>query len=253
MNTPALEVQDASKSFPRADGTTLQAFSRISFSVRRGELVSLIGPSGCGKTTLLECIAGLILPDEGIIHVEGERTAPGRVGYMTQTDVLLPWRTVLDNVIIPLELKSLPLVQARNEGRALLKTFGLKGFETSSPDKLSGGMRQRAALARTYLAKHNILLLDEPFGRLDALTRGEMQAWFLDVWERERKTVLFVTHDVDEAILLSDRVFVLSPRPGTVAEEITISLPRPRMLTDTTLPAFGLLREKILKALNVIK
>jgi len=249
---PILEIRNLSKTFANgSDG--IPALRCVDFSVNPQEIVSILGPSGCGKTTLLECITGLCLPNEGSVYIKGEQATgrTGMSGYMTQSDVMLPWYSVLDNVSLPLVLNSTPQARAREEALNVLRHFGLEVFSSAHPASLSGGMRQRAALARTYLTKQELLVLDEPFGRLDALTRSEMQTWFLRIWEQEKKTVLMVTHDIDEALLLSDRVLVFTPRPGAIVEEIMVTLPRPRPLITTTLPAFGSLKEKALKALHI--
>jgi len=250
---PILEVRNLSKTYAHEQGD-IKALDRVTLGVNERELVSIVGPSGCGKTTCLECIAGLLLPDAGDIYLQGRLVTgqSGHTGYMTQSDVMLPWRTVLDNMIIPLEIADTEQIVAREQGKQLFSEFGLEGFESRAPHELSGGMRQRAALARTYLTNRAILLLDEPFGRLDALTRSQMQAWFLKTWENERKTVLLVTHDVDEALLLSDRVYVFTARPGRVAEEIAVLIPRPRNLTVTTTPDFGALKQRTFHALNLL-
>jgi ABC-type nitrate/sulfonate/bicarbonate transport system ATPase subunit len=202
----------------------------ISLSVASEGFVTLIGPSGSGKSTLLNIICGLMQPDAGEILLHG-RLAPdriGRVGYMPQRDLLLPWRSVLDNVLLGPEVMGRDMVEARREALELLPLFGLDGFEEHYPATLSGGMRQRAALLRTFLCHQEIVLLDEPFGALDALTRRTMRRWLLGVWARFRQAVILVTHDVDEAIYLADRVYVFSARPGRIVDEVSIDLPRPR-------------------------
>jgi ABC-type nitrate/sulfonate/bicarbonate transport system ATPase subunit/protein associated with RNAse G/E len=234
-----LELHHVGKTF-HAERMTVRALADISFGVRPGEFVTIIGPSGSGKSTLFNIIVGLLNPDEGEVWLDGS-PAPdrlGRVGYMPQRDLLLPWRTVIDNAIIPQELAGVPGELARRRARELLSPFGLKDFGDAYPASLSGGMRQRAALLRTVLAERDILLLDEPFGALDALTRRELQDWLLEMWRQFGQTVLFVTHDVEEALYLADRVIVLSPRPGRVREMLTVDLPRPRRRTMVAMPAF---------------
>lgn len=225
-----LKIEGIYKGFLQPDETRLPVLEGISMEAKEGELVSLVGPSGCGKSTLLEIIAGLTVPDRGKIWIRGEEVTgkKGRVSYMPQNDLLFPWRTILDNVVLPLQLSGVSTSKAREEGRKLLPLFGLEGFAESYPSMLSGGMRQRAALLRTYMIRKDPILLDEPFGRLDAMTRAEMQNWLLDIWEKMRRTILLVTHDVEEAIFLSDRIYLLSPRPGRVIKEINVPLPRPR-------------------------
>lgn len=226
---PCLEVRGVSKTFQNG-GRTVRALDNISFAAQPGEFVTIIGPSGSGKSTLFNLITGLAQPDSGEIRFDCGIVArrAGRVGYMPQRDLLLPWRTVLGNVILGPELDGRSRREARREARELLPLFGLDGFADSYPDALSGGMRQRAALLRTFLTGRDVLLLDEPFGALDALTRRELQRWLLDVWQRFGKTILFITHDVEEAVFLADRVLVFSARPGRIARELYVDLPRPR-------------------------
>ena len=244
---PKLVLNNISKTF--YDPQELKTLDHVSITLHDGELVSILGPSGCGKSTLLEIIAGLYVPDEGEILLDGEDLTgqKGRVSYMTQNDIMFPWRKVIDNVIIPLELQGIKKNIARKEALSHLKTFGLEKFAHAYPATLSGGMRQRASLLRTYLCKKDIMLLDEPFGRLDALTKIQLQQWFLEIWEHAKKSVLFVTHDIDEAIFLSDRIYILSALPGTVAAEIAIPLKRPRSLQITTHPDFMSIKKKILE------
>ncbi len=232
-----LAVDSLSKTFDstsrRGSGGVVEAVVDLTFQVEAGEFLTIIGPSGCGKSTLLRLLAGLVQPDSGQISLQGQflpdaSDRQGRFGYMPQRDTLLPWRTVLENVILGVELAGGSLDSAREEARQLLPLFGLDGFENNWPSTLSGGMRQRAALLRTFLAGYDILLLDEPFGALDALTRRMLQQWLLGVRTRFSKTILFITHDIDEALLLGDRVLVFSPRPGRITADLTIDLPHPR-------------------------
>lgn len=224
-----------------ADGRRFDALDGVTFSVAESEFVTLVGPSGSGKSTLFNLIVGLLQPDAGEIRIDGQ-PAPdriGRFGFMPQRDLLLPWRTVLDNVITPLELHGVERDEARRRARPYLPRFGLEGFEGVYPAALSGGMRQRAALLRSFLSDSDVLLLDEPFGALDALTRRRMQDWLLGVWTEFRQTILFITHDVDEAVYLADRVIALSSRPGRVTRQVVIDLPRPRNLLMVGRPEFG--------------
>ena len=228
-----LKTAPASASGRRAALPVVQAVVDLTFQVGAGEFLTVIGPSGCGKSTLLRLLAGLEQPDAGQIILRGQplpRAADrqGRFGYMPQRDSLLPWRTVLDNVILGPELAGGSREAARADALELLPLFGLDGFENVWPSALSGGMRQRAVLLRTFLADYEILLLDEPFGALDALTRRGLQQWLLGVRTRFQKTILFITHDIDEALLLGDRVLVFSPRPGRIAADLAIDLPHPR-------------------------
>jgi ABC-type nitrate/sulfonate/bicarbonate transport system ATPase subunit len=250
--TAPIVIRDVSKTF-RVDGRVVRALHHISVQAESQEFVTLIGPSGCGKSTLLDLICGLMTPDAGEILLHGDADAPrlGRIGYMPQRDLLLPWRNVMDNLLLGPEVMRQDLAAARQEAKELLPLFGLEGFEDHYPATLSGGMRQRAALMRTFLCKQEIVLLDEPFGALDALTRRAMRRWLLDVWARFRQTLIFVTHDVDEAIFLGDRVVVLSPRPGTVILDVPVPLPRPRNEAMVSLPEFAALRRDLLSALGL--
>jgi ABC-type nitrate/sulfonate/bicarbonate transport system ATPase subunit len=246
-----IELKGISKRF-RVNGVPLKALHDVNLRAEAGEFVSLIGPSGCGKSTLFNIVCGLLEPDEGQVLMDGQPLPQrrGAVGYMHQKDLLLPWRRVLDNVILGPELRGQNLDASRREARELLPLFGLEGFANAFPAVLSGGMKQRAALLRTLLTHRDVLLLDEPFGALDALTRMELQKWLLGVWARFRKTILFITHDVDEAIFLSDRVYVMTPRPGHVKLAQPIHLPRPRDHAIKASPEFAVLRHKLLGALT---
>ena len=229
-----VEIQAVSKSFHKTvkDNTTeIKALSDVSLSVRENEFVSIIGPSGCGKTTLLKIIDGLIPYDSGKIVIAGKPvTAPGPDrAVVFQSFALLPWRTVLANVEFSLELRQLPKEERAKTARDYLKRVGLTDFENHYPHELSGGMQQRAGLARALAVNPAILLMDEPFGAVDAQTRQLLQEELLELWQRERKTVIFVTHSMDEAVYLSDRVVVMTPRPGKVAEILDVPLPRPRV------------------------
>jgi ABC-type nitrate/sulfonate/bicarbonate transport system ATPase subunit len=230
----------------------MPALRDVSLELFEGEFVSLVGPSGCGKTTLLKILAGLMAPSAGEALLDGAEAGEllGRVGYMPQDDQLMPWRTTLDNLTLGLELAGTPRAEARTRARQELDLFGLQGFEQRWPSALSGGMRQRAALLRTFLAGRDVLLLDEPFGALDALTREAMREWLLGVWEADRKTILLVTHDVEEALFLSDRVYVLSGRPGQIRATLAVPLPRPRTLELASRPEFVALKEQLLAPLR---
>lgn len=247
----ALELNHLAKSFPAAGGSVM-ALADVDLVAAPGEFVTIIGPSGCGKSTLFNIVAGLDEPDAGTIMLAGQAGGSrlGQVAYMPQKDLLLPWRTTLDNVVLPLEIRGVPRAEARRRALALFPQFGLAGFERAYPATLSGGMRSRAAFLRTVLADGKLLLLDEPFGALDALTRGQMQEWLLAVWERERRTTLFITHDVDEAIFLADRLYVMTPRPGRIAFTTTVPLPRPRLPEMLTAPAFVELKATLLATLR---
>jgi len=237
-------------------GRALQALDDISFDVYDGEFVALIGPSGSGKSTLLDIISGLFAQTAGDVALDGA-VAPltsrlGRTAYMRQRDLLLPWRTAVDNAALALEVHRVPHKEARRIAAERFPEFGLAGFEDAYPAQLSGGMRQRVAFLRTVLADRPLLLLDEPFGALDALNRVALQAWLLDLWERERRAVLLVTHDVDEAIFLADRVVVLSARPGRIERIERIDLPRPRRRDVVTSTRFLGHRAVLLEALGLL-
>jgi ABC-type nitrate/sulfonate/bicarbonate transport system ATPase subunit len=249
--SPKIELQGIGHTF-FLDGRPLPVLQGIDLRVYPGEFVSLIGPSGCGKSTLLNIIAGLEEPTLGGIRSDGQsaRRRLGYVGYMHQKDLLLPWRTVLDNAILGLELRGVPRPKARRQALELVEQFGLKGFEGTYPSLLSGGMRQRAAFLRTVLADQEVILLDEPFGALDALTRANMQEWLLQLWESWGKTVLLVTHDVEEALLLSDRVYVMTARPGRVKMVLTVELSRPRRYDMVTEEAFVRMKAQVVEALR---
>ena len=248
---PKLRVESLAKSFP-VEGRREQVLDGVDLSVDAGGFISIIGPSGCGKSTLLNIVAGLDQPETGAVALDGDRTASrlGRVGYMQQKDLLLPWRTVLDNAILGLELQGVPRSQARRRALELTESFGLKGFEGQYPVALSGGMRQRAAFLRTMLLGQDLVLLDEPFGALDALTRVQMQEWLLELWDSMSSTIVLITHDVDEALLVSDRVYVLTARPGRVKMVLDVDLPRPRSHEAVTQPDFTGLKAKLLAALR---
>ncbi len=249
---PRIEFRHISKTFSGV-GNTFPALKDVSFKVMPGEFVTIIGPSGSGKSTLFNLCVGLLKPDEGEILIDGEKTLnrAGIVGYMPQRDLLLPWRNVLENVLVPLEIQGLSGSESRQKALEMLPHFGLEGFEREYPSALSGGMRQRAALLRTWLMGRSTLLFDEPFGALDALTRKELQDWLLKACREFERTVLFITHDVEEAIYLADRVIVLSARPGRIKRELPISLPRPRHLRMITDPEFGRLERELLIELGL--
>ena len=233
-------------------GGVFEALAPVSLSIPQGRFVSLIGPSGCGKSTLFNIVAGLLEPTGGRVRIDGgDATGTiGRVGYMLQKDLLLPWRTVLDNVVLGMEIQGIPLRAARERALPLLRRYGLSGFELAYPNALSGGMRQRAALLRTLLFDTDIVLLDEPFGALDAQTKLQMQEWLLQLWSDFGKTVVFVTHDVDEAIYLSDEVHVMASRPGRVVETIPVTIARPRPRSVTLKSDFIAIKEHCLDLLT---
>jgi NitT/TauT family transport system ATP-binding protein len=220
------------KTYRTRRGDLVHALAETSLTVGENEFVTLVGPSGCGKSTLLKLVAGLVPVTRGEIRVRDliVREPFPDVGFVFQQPVLLPWRNVLDNVLFSVEMLGLDPRQYRKQAGDLLELTGLDGFETKYPRELSGGMQQRVAICRALLPDPSLLLMDEPFGALDAMTREEMSLELLRIWEERRKTILFVTHSIPEAILLADRVVVMSPRPGRIARVITVDLPRPRTM-----------------------
>src|SRR4051812_1939303 len=218
----------------------VEALAGVSLSADDGEVVAVVGPSGCGKTTLLEIVCGLTAPDEGAVESR-------RAVLMPQSDLLLPWASALDNAALALRVRGVARKDARRAAAPLFAEFGLEGFERARPHELSGGMRQRVAFLRTLLAGAPLLCLDEPFGALDAISRADMQAWLAEALVHDPRTVLLVTHDVEEAVVLADRVVVLSPRPGRVVAELETDMPRPRRATD---PEVVALRARALEALR---
>jgi ABC-type nitrate/sulfonate/bicarbonate transport system ATPase subunit len=231
---------------------TFRAVEPLDLEIPTGRFVSLVGPSGCGKSTLFNVIAGLLQPTEGRVLIDGEDATGtiGRVGYMLQKDLLLPWRSVLDNVVLGMEIQGKPMKAARERALPLLQKYGLAGFEHLYPNSLSGGMRQRAALLRTLLFDTDVILLDEPFGALDAQTKLHMQEWLMQLWSDFKKTVVFVTHDVEEAIYLSDEIHVMGTRPGRILETIPVTIARPRARTTALTPEFIALKERCMKLLT---
>ncbi|MGH2851982.1 MAG: ABC transporter ATP-binding protein [Solirubrobacteraceae bacterium] len=232
----------------------VEALAEVTVELGEGEFVALVGPSGCGKSTLLGVIAGLLEPTGGAVLMDGAPVGSGellgRIGLMPQRDLLMEWRTTLDNVTLGLELAGVARGEARERARGELGRFGLAGFEGRRPSELSGGMRQRAALMRTFLAGRDVLLLDEPFASLDAITREVMREWLLGVWAADRKTILHVTHDVEEAVFLADRVYVMSERPGRIERVVSVGLARPRALEVVASAEFAALREALLAPLR---
>jgi NitT/TauT family transport system ATP-binding protein len=228
-----IAFQGVSKSFSTAQGA-LQAVRDLDISIRSGEFVTLVGPSGCGKSTLLNMIAGLMKPTSGVVRYRGDQVTSinRRVGYMTQNDHLLPWRTIARNIAVPLEIKGIGRAKRTERVRELMQLVGLSGFEASYPAQVSGGMRKRTALARLLAGDPECLLMDEPFAALDAQLRLSMQMELLKIQERFGKTIVFVTHDLDEAISLADRCFVFSARPGAIVRTIETGLPASRDLAQ---------------------
>ncbi len=240
---PKLALKAVSRTF--GDVTALE---QTDLSVKTGEFLSVVGPSGCGKSTMFNIIAGVLSPSGGRVLIDGRdvTNSSGHVGYMLQKDLLLPWRTVLENIVLGALLTGGASRAEREEGVALARRYGLGDFINHYPAALSGGMRQRVALMRTLAMHRDVMLLDEPFGALDSQTRLSMQQWLLSVWEKEKRTIVFVTHDIDEAIFLADRVVVMTPRPGRIHEIIDVPIERPRPVSSLTDPEFVKLKQRIL-------
>ncbi|NQW51682.1 MAG: ABC transporter ATP-binding protein [Rhodospirillales bacterium] len=235
-----ISLNRVTRVFNSRDGDQVTALQDVSLEIGRNEFITLVGPSGCGKSTLLRIVAGLILPTAGRASIGGEEITEPRAetGIVFQAPTLLPWASVLDNVLFPLRMMHRIDSGSTDKAMALLKLVGLNGFESKSPRELSGGMQQRVAICRALVHDPDILLMDEPFGALDALTREEMTMELLRIWGERPKTVLFVTHSITEAVVLADRVVVMSPRPGRIAEIIEIGLPRPRSFESEATPEF---------------
>lgn len=237
---PLIAVEGVSRVFA-SGARVVTALEKISFDVHAGNFVSIVGPSGCGKSTLLKIISGLLAPSSGKVSVSGRRVDQPleNVGMVFQAPVLLKWRSVLGNVLLPVEFAKLDVADYADKARGLIKLVGLGGFEEMYPHELSGGMQQRASLCRALLTDPQLLLMDEPFGALDAMTRDELDMELLRIWEERKKTVLFVTHSIQEAVFLSDLVFVMSARPGRLLDTILIELPRPRTMEMMSAAKFG--------------
>lgn len=239
-----LELKGVTHRFRTASGSFMTVLEDVTMRIPDRKFISILGPSGCGKSTIFNVIAGLVTPSFGTVYLQGENITGmvGFVGYMLQKDLLLPWRTVLDNIILGMELQGVRKQVARERAMVHLHRYGLAGFEMQYPAALSGGMRQRAALLRTLLYDCTLVLLDEPFGALDAQTRAQMQQWLLQIWTDFDKTVVFVTHDIEEAVYLSDRVVVMTPRPGRIKAVLDIPIARPRTPATLHDPKFVALK-----------
>jgi NitT/TauT family transport system ATP-binding protein len=238
--TEAIAVRSLSKHYTTRDGR-LPALERISFGVSEGDFIAVVGPSGCGKSTLLKILAGLLPPTAGEASLRGTPiTGPRRdIGVVFQSPVLFPWRTVLDNVLLPVDVQNLGRARYTAAALELLALVGLDGFDRRYPWELSGGMQQRVALTRALIHDPAMLLMDEPFGALDAMTREHMNLELQRIWLERKKTVLFITHSIPEAVFLADRVLVMSPRPGRILEDLRVEFPRPRSLDVMSTPGFG--------------
>ena len=245
-NLIKLKIDNVYKEYQGRNGKTI-ALNGVSLDIKENEFICVVGPSGCGKSTLLNIIAGLLEPTSGTVSLDGkviEGTGVER-GVVFQQYALFPWRTVLKNVMFPLEMKKVPKSEAEAIARKYIKSVGLEGFEKSFPKELSGGMKQRVAIARAYAANPEVLLLDEPFGALDAQTRVQLQSELLETWEKEKKTCFFITHDVDEAVILAQRVIIMSARPGRIKKIVDIDIPYPRTQATKTDPRFLELKSEI--------
>lgn len=230
---------------------TKNVLADISIALHQGEVVCILGESGVGKTTLFNVIAGLVKPDKGLVSLHGNNItgSAGHVSYMLQKDLLLPYKTVVDNAALPLRIRGMDKAKSRHEARAYFSTFGLEGTEMLYPSQLSGGMRQRVAFLRTFLFSDDVALLDEPFSALDTITKHQMQTWYLEIMSQLKLSTFFITHDIDEAILLSDRIYILSGKPGKIIYELTIDAPKPRddnfMLSDAFMTYKRTLKEHL--------
>ncbi|HHV97694.1 MAG TPA: ABC transporter ATP-binding protein [Clostridiaceae bacterium] len=246
-NSIKLEVKNIKKSF---EG--ILVIENVSLYLKNKEFVTILGLSGSGKSTIFNIISGLMIPDEGEIIIDGEDYTgkTGRVSYMYQKDLLLPWKNIIDNVALPLVIKGINKKDSRKEVEPYFEIFGLKGYEKKYPHQLSGGMRQRAAFLRTYMFSRDIMLLDEPFGGLDAITRSRIHYWLMEVLEKLETSVLFITHDIEEAIFLSNRIYILSDKPAKVIDEIIIDIPRPRTKDVTTSVRFNEFKKHILNIMD---
>jgi NitT/TauT family transport system ATP-binding protein len=236
----------------RSRKVEVHALDRVSLGAADREFVALLGPSGCGKSTLLKLVAGLIPPTDGTIRVNGAPISgpTPSIGIVFQSPLLMAWRTVLENILLQIEIRNLRVADYGAPARDLIRLVGLQGFEHAHPHQLSGGMQQRVGLCRALIHDPDLLIMDEPFGALDAMTREQMNAELQRIWIERRKTVLFITHSISEAVFLADRVLVMSPRPGRIVGEIAIDLPRPRTVATTELPAFVHFTREVRRHLN---
>jgi NitT/TauT family transport system ATP-binding protein len=250
--TEAITVRNLTKAYA-ARGASVTALDRITFGVGEGEFIAVVGPSGCGKSTLLKILAGLLPPTAGDALLRSTAIAGPRrdIGVVFQSPVLFPWRTVLDNVLLPVDVQRLGRDRHRQAGLDLLSLVGLQGFEQRYPWELSGGMQQRVAITRALIHDPAMLLMDEPFGALDAMTREHMNLELQRIWMEKRKTILFITHSIPEAVFLADRVLVMTPRPGRLLDDLTVNLPRPRSLDVMNTPEFGAYARHIRARFNV--
>ena len=252
-NKKVLEFQNVTFSYKdNKQGSSIPVLQRVNADIYDREFITIIGASGSGKSTLFRLITGLEDPYEGRILINGEmeENRLGKVGYMPQQDLLMPWRTIIENAALPLELKGIRKEEAHKQVLPLLRDFGLEGMENRFPKELSGGMRQRVSFLRATLSGSNVLLLDEPFSALDAITRLSMQEWLMAQWEKRKTTIVLITHDVNEALFLSDRIFILSEKPVRTLQEVNVPLGRPRSLKDLNQTALIELRDHLLEQLR---
>lgn len=250
MYKKALEFEKVTFSYEESRGAILES---LNFDIKEGEFVSIVGASGSGKSTLFRLITGLEIEQTGRILINGQQhhSRLGHVGYMPQEDLLLPWRTILDNAALPLELKGVAKGKAYAQVKELLSEFGLEGYEHRFPANLSGGMKQRVSFLRSVLSGSNVLLLDEPFSALDAITRLSMQEWLLEQWQKRKQTILFITHDVQEALFLSDRIFIFDKQPLKEFQQVKVPLERPRSLQDIDRPEIVKLKHQLMEELRM--
>jgi NitT/TauT family transport system ATP-binding protein len=248
-----IEVRNLTKIYPTRGGGQVPALDDISFQVEEGEFVTVVGPSGCGKSTLLKILAGILARTSGEVTLRGQSVVSPRtdIGVVFQSPVLLPWRTILDNVIVPAQVQKRDIAAHRARAMHLLNLVGLQGFEHHYPYELSGGMQQRVGIGRALVCDPAVLLMDEPFGALDAMTRERMNLELLRIWRESEKTILFVTHSIPEAVLLADRVVVLTARPGRLAKVVEVKLSRPRTIEMMTTDQFGEYASHLRQLLNV--
>jgi NitT/TauT family transport system ATP-binding protein len=251
MSREVIGIDDVSLVY-RAKGSAVHALDRVSLGASEGEFVALVGPSGCGKSTLLKLVSGLLPPSGGVIRVNGEpvRGPTPSIGIVFQNPVLMAWRTTVRNILLQIEIRGLEIGKYRATAQELIRLVGLEGFENAYPHQLSGGMQQRVGLCRALIHDPDLLLMDEPFGALDALTREQMNAELQRIWMERRKTVLFITHSISEAVYLADRVLVMSPRPGRIVGEITVKLARPRTVASTEKQEFAHFTREVRRHLN---
>jgi NitT/TauT family transport system ATP-binding protein len=237
---PIIALENVTKRFVTRAGDSVLALDKVRLDVGRDQFVTLVGPSGCGKSTLLKIVSGVIPPTEGSVRLAGEvLDRPSRkIGMVFQRPVLLPWRSVLDNVLFPIEMLGWPVARHREEALRLIQLVGLQGFEKALPNELSGGMQQRVSICRALIYDPQVLMMDEPFGALDAMTREDLSVELLRIWTERKKTVVFVTHSITESVLLADRVIIMTARPGRVVMDLPVNLPRPRTLETERTPEF---------------